>query len=247
MNKNGEKVNRAQLKEIERCLNDFQREKLVASMTFDSCMTADRKDRVQRAADRTATRDGKKCAPPLAPPPFAYTDSATVNAAAVDGALWLTYEIFGGPPVLDADLATRANNKDAAKCQLEMLKRADKLENTVLKEVIKAKKKALKDETVDSGAALEAKLQTVFSSNKRINRTEDRLMRGVDRKCAALPAAPDTLFPGACGSGDPNLNEVETCVIAAARCEACLKINAFDGLNLNCDQADDQAANGSCP
>ena len=36
MNKNGEKVNKAQLKENERCLNDFQREKLVASMTFDS-------------------------------------------------------------------------------------------------------------------------------------------------------------------------------------------------------------------
>jgi hypothetical protein len=31
-----------------------------------------------------------------------------------------------------------------------------------------------------------------------------------------------------------------------ARCEACLKINAFDDLNLDCDEADDQNANGSC-
>ena len=37
------------------------------------------------------------------------------------------------------------------------------------------------------------------------------------------------------------------CVIAVARCEACLKINAFDALNLDCDQADDQIANRSCP
>ena len=40
---------------------------------------------------------------------------------------------------------------------------------------------------------------------------------------------------------------VEACAIAAARCEACLKINAFDDLNLDCDQADDQFANESCP
>ena len=71
-------------------------------------------------------------------------------------------------------------------------------------------------------------------------------MKGVDRKCAALQARPGTIFPGACGEGNPNLNEVEACVIAAARCEACLKINAFDNLNLDCDQADDQITNGSC-
>ncbi len=47
--------------------------------------------------------------------------------------------------------------------------------------------------------------------------------------------------------GASNLGDVEICVIAAARCEACSKINAFDDLNLDCDQADDRLANGSCP
>jgi hypothetical protein len=50
-----------------------------------------------------------------------------------------------------------------------------------------------------------------------------------------------------CGEGNPNLNEVETCVIATTRCEACLNFNAFNDLNLDCDQADDQITNGSCP
>jgi hypothetical protein len=36
-------------------------------------------------------------------------------------------------------------------------------------------------------------------------------------------------------------------VIAAARCQACLKINAFDGLSLYCDRLDDAIVNGSCP
>ncbi len=116
-----------------------------------------------------------------------------------------------------------------------MLKRADKLENSVLKELIKAKKKALKDETVVSDAALEAKLWAVFSSNDRIDRTQDRLGRSIDRQCAVLQVPPGTVFPGKCGTGNPTLRQVEVCVIAAARREACLKINAFDALNLDCD------------
>jgi hypothetical protein len=132
-------------------------------------------------------------------------------------------------------------------CQLEMLKRADNLEKTVLREVNKAKKQALKDKAVDSAAALEAELQVVFSSNDRINRAEGRLLKGVNDKCDSLPAAPDTIFPGECGEGDPTLRQIEVCVIEAARCEACSKINAFDDLNSDCDQADDQADNGSCP
>jgi len=246
MNKNGEKVNKAQLRENERCLSDFQREKLVAPMTFDACMTADRRGKMQRAWERTAMRESRKCVSLYVPPPFAYTDSATVNAAAVDGALALASKIFGGPPVLDANLVTSADDKETAKCQLEMLKRADKLENSVLKEVIKAKKKALKDETVNSGAALGAKLWAVFSSNDKINSAQRMLLNGVDRKCAALPTPPDAIFAGECSEGGPSLSEVEACVIAAARCEACVTINAFDDLNLNCDRADDQDVNGSC-
>jgi len=234
-----------QLSENKRCLKGFQREKLSASMSFDDCMAADHKGRVRRAEKRTAAREAKKCD---APPPFAYTGSATVNAAAVDGALALTYEIFGGPPVLDADLVTRADNRETARCQLEMLKRAGKLANTVVKEVNRAKRKALRDEAVNGGAALEAKLQAVLSSNDKIDKARDRLVNGVDKKCAAVQGAPDTIFAGYdCGTVNPNLSDVETCVIAAARCEACVKIEVFDALNLDCDQADDQVANGSCP
>jgi len=71
-------------------------------------------------------------------------------------------------------------------------------------------------------------------------------VKGVDRKCAALVAPLGTIFRGSCGTGNPSLNQVEDCVIAAARCEACLKINAFDDLDLDCDQADNQLLDSSC-
>jgi hypothetical protein len=246
MNKNGRKASKAQLRENERCLKDFQKGKL-ASMTFDDCTTADRKFKVDAAKGKTREREGKKCHSLDESPPFAYTSAATVNLAAEDGALALTYKIFGGPPVLDANLVTKADNKDAAKCQHEMLKRANKVENTVLKEINKAKRQALKDETVDSAAALEAKLRVVLSSNEKISRAEGKLMKSVDKKCDGLEA-PDTIFLGSCGQGNPNnLSGVEDCVVAAARCEACVKINAFDALKLNCDEADDQITNRSCP
>jgi hypothetical protein len=247
MNRSGEKVNRTQFRENELCLRDFQAERLVAPMTFDGCMTADRRGRMQRAGARTAMWERMTCDSLDVPPPFAYIDSATVNTAAVDGALVLTYKIFGGPPVLDADLVTMADSKETARCQFEMLERADQLENTVLKEINRAKRRALRDETVDSEAAFEAKLQAVLSSNGKINKAQDRLVKRVDNKCADLQAPPDAIFSGECSEGNSSLSEVEACVIAAARCVACLKINAFDNLNLDCDQADDQDANGSCP
>jgi len=120
------------------------------------------------------------------------------------------------------------------------------LENTVLREVNKAKRKAIRDDTVDSAEALEAELQDVFVLNNKITKTEERLVRQVDAKCAVLQVPPSEVFPGECGEGDPILREVEVCVVAAARCEACLKINAFDALTLNCDLRDDRMANMSC-
>ena len=79
------------------------------------------------------------------------------------------------------------------------------------------------------------KLQTVFVLNNRITKAEERLVKQVDRKCTDVQAPLNTIFPGECGEGDPSLSEIEACVIAAARYEACLKINAFDDLNLDCD------------
>ena len=247
MNKNGEKVNKAQLKEIERCLMDFQSEKLVAPMTFDECMTADRKGKLQKAKIKTVTQEGRKCDPLAVPAPFAFADSATLNTAAVDGALALTYEIFGSPPVRDADLVTKPDDKEAAKCQIEVLKRAGRLENTIVKELIKTNKLALKDDAIDSGAALEARLRAVFSSNFKIEVARGMLVTGIDRKCAALQAPPEAIFAGNCREGNPDLRGFEFCAIVATHCAACLKINAFDDLNLDCDQVDDQTANGSCP
>jgi len=242
MNKSGAKVNDTQLKENEKCLRDYQKGRLTT--TFELCLSADPRGKVQRAKHRTITSEESKCTPLAVPPAFAYSDSATVNAAAAAGGPALTRQIFGDP-VDDADLSTDAVNRDAAKCQSEMLKRADKLEGTVLKEINKTEKQALREAVANSAAALDATLAAVFSANAKIAKAEQKLARAVDKKCAALQASPDTIFPGACAR--PTLLEIEDCVIATARCLACLEVNAFDAGNQDCDHADDRTGNGSCP
>ncbi len=242
MNKNGQKVDTKQLKENENCLRDHQKERL--TLSFEACTTADRKDKVLKAEDKTVADDEELCVPLNPPPLFAYTDAATVNNAAVAGPLDLIHAIFGDP-IDDGDLLTNAFDKDTARCQKELLNRADRLEDTVLKELNKAKKKAIKEPAVNSAAALETALAAVLTSNDGIAKKEEQLVKKVENKCASLQALPSTIFPGACA--DDALAEVEDCAIAAARCVACLKMNAFDDLDLDCDRADDQNLNGSCP
>ncbi len=197
-----------------------------------------------KAEDKTVADDEELCVPLSPPPPFAYTGAATVNNAAVAGPLDLIHAIFGDP-IDDGDLFANAIDKDAAKCQKELLSRANRLEDAVLKELNKAKKQAIKEPAVNSAAALETALAAVLTSNHRIARKEEWLVKKVDNKCASLQALLSTIFPGACA--DDSLAEVEGCAIAAARCVACLKMNAFDDLDLDCDQADDRNVNGSCP
>jgi hypothetical protein len=242
MNKDGLNVEKKQYKENEKCVNDFQKGKLVG--TIEACLTADAKGKVQKKEDKTVADDLKKCVPLTPQPPFAYTGAATVNDAAVAGPIDLIHAIFGDP-VDDAPIVPKAANKDTAKCQLEMLKKADSLEDTVVKELNKAKKDAIKQPAVNSAAALETALAAVLSSNSKILKKQDKLVKQVDKKCGSLLASPATVFPGACA--DPALGVVEDCVIAAARCVACLKLNAFDDLNLDCDLGDDTQANMSCP
>jgi hypothetical protein len=125
-----------------------------------------------------------------------------VNDAATAGARTLIDQLFGDP-VDDADLASRkggSQEKAMARCQLEMLERTDRIAETALSALNRARKKAIKDETVNSGAALEAVLNIALESDE-VAKAAARLVKAVERKCAP-PLDPEALFPGACS--DPS-------------------------------------------
>ena len=243
MNKDGQKVDNKQLKDNETCLKLHQKGKLVPA-SVEECVLGDYKGKVAKAEEKTVKDDAKLCVPLNPQPPFAYTGAATVNGAAVLGPQRLLDDIFGRP-LDNSVLITKADNKETAACQLEMLKRADKLEDTILKEVVKAKKTTIKDPAVNTEEELETALGRALSSSKKITNTKQQLRDKVSKKCVNLaPAAVPATFPGECTGLD--LDTVEECVIAAATCVACKKINIFDALEINCDLLDNQADDGSC-
>jgi hypothetical protein len=212
--------------------------------TVEDCLTADREGEVREAENRTVTDDVKLCVPLDPQPPFAYTGAAAVNDAAVAGPIDLIHAIFGNP-VDDAPLLTIDADEATARCQMAMLTQAGRLEETVLEELNRARKRSLQGPVVDSAEALEVALAAVLLSNGNVTYQENQLYERVDEQCGTLGALPSAVFPGACA--DVDLGVVEDCVIDAARCVACSRINAFDGLALDCDQWDNQVLDGSCP
>ncbi len=243
--KDGRRVDLKQLKENETCLKDFQDSRLFFG-TVEDCLVGDRYDKVKKATDKTVKSDLNRCVGLNPQPPFGYTGAESVNEEAVSGSIALTHAIFGDP-VDSAPLLTKDDyDKDAARCQMEMLKQAGRLESTVLKELVKTEERSLKIGWVDSAEALEMALVSEVlapDSNKKVTKRQNQLYKKVDRKCKELP--PNELFPGFCANVD--LDFVEDCVIDAARCAACLKINAFLGLALECDVWDNEFVDGSCP
>jgi hypothetical protein len=242
MNKAGGNVDKAQLKENEKCLKDHQKDKLAG--TVQDCLTADQKGKVQKKKDKTVKDDGKKCVPLNPQPNFGYTGADAVNDAGVAGPILVFHTLFG-QPVDDQDLFTKAINKDTAKCQETMLKETDKVEDTVLKEMRKAKESAIKLASVTSAGDLGDAILAQISSSKAITKAEQKLDDQVSKKCQFLQANWDVIFPGLCG--DPDLESTEDCAIASARCVACVKMNLFDGLAMPCDMVDNNVADGSCP
>jgi hypothetical protein len=124
-----------------------------------------------------------------------------------------------------------------------MLKGAGRLLNAVLGEADKARKAALKEGGTNGSSALMVEVEKVFS-NDAVAKAGRRLVKHVEKKCVSVED-PAAIFPGACA--DPGLGAVKDCVIATTRCRACSKIEAFEGLGLDCDELDDGTANASCP
>jgi hypothetical protein len=236
MNRAGEKVNKAQLTQNEKCLSEFQRGKLETA--FEKCIVATDPfaldvGRLKKAQEKTEKQDRKSCLSLNPPPPFGYTGADTVNSAAVLGARALVEALFD-KPVDDADLFTKGQVKTSAACQLAMLKEGDRVEKTAVKEVTKAKKKALKKDGIAGAVELTAVVAQALTGNSKIQKREAKLKKKVDKKCGELSPPFITPFPGHCGLG-ATLGEVEDCVIREANCLACWKIKTFDALNLDCN------------
>jgi hypothetical protein len=212
------------------CLRDAARGRL-GSLAADECLTADRRQTVARARDKTDAAAASSCA--SVTPDFGPTGAAAVNQAAVDGGVALIHDAFG--PDLDSTLIAQDEDRDAARCQQAVALALSKCLDERTREFGRCTQSLLK-----IGAGSAADLVPCIGSDptgriaRRCDRpapNPDRVRRDIARRCTAESVELSVAFPPCAGT---DAETVHACLTAAARRRACLIIDGADGLGASC-------------
>jgi cysteine-rich repeat protein len=245
LNKNFAKVAKVQGKDISTCIKDGSKGKLVVQ-SIEACTTADNRDKVDDATDKTLSKERIRCRFPNFPD-FGYTSGTNVNQVAIEKELALMHEVFGSD--LDAAIIAEADDRDASRCQLAALKATQKCQDAKLKAFNKCKKNGLKGKQAPPGADLpfddrsDLELCMGYDPKRKIPKfCNTKLAEKINDDCVGV----DTVFAfPPCNTGDRG--QLRTCLDELVKCQVCLGVNAADDLVRDCDEFDDGAVNGSCP
>jgi hypothetical protein len=254
INKAFVKVVKAQGKLINACISDGSKGHL-GDQSIEACMTADDGGKVDKAAQKTLSKERSKClANPEQLPHFGFASAAVANQVAIDNELSLIHAIFGND-LDDPNQGIQLSffNKNTAKCQLDVTKAVQKCRDAKLKVFNSCRKDVLKGK---GGPAVEnaQQLQDVCLGSGtnpmpdlkgQIEKAcEDQLGNTITKKCINV----DGVKLGRAFSGfDPDDNlQAYIYIDQKIECEFCLAINAVDDLSRDCDLFDDGLANFTC-
>ncbi|HVO23746.1 MAG TPA: hypothetical protein VMW56_08965, partial [Candidatus Margulisiibacteriota bacterium] len=201
--------------------------------------------KVAKARQSTVKAESSACAG--VQPAFAKTDATTVNAAAENQDALLFSDLLGS----NLDLAV-LTGKAAAKCQSVTAKGFEDMLNTILGQYNKCAKRH-----VTLGSSREdlktSCVESLFNDNDRnspffIQDLTDFVTNPFLFKCPDGKdfVDNDVVIPGYCRHQE-NINLWGLCIEQRVKCRACLMINQMDNLSVDCDYADDQRHNQSCP
>jgi cysteine-rich repeat protein len=246
INKNVAKVVKTQAGDIKDCIKNGSKGKLGAQ-SIEECITSDPKGKVQKATGSLSAKVESKCAVPPVFPFIDTSDTADMNARAIQEDLSLIHWIFGTD--LDAVIVPQeGETKAASKCQNALVKDVLKCQDTKLKAYNACKKNKLKGKgTSAATSAHELELACLHDAatggipdgkGKLAGVCVTKLDDDIGKKCGGQDL--DTLFPG-CEAED-----LQTCLDQKIECEVCLLLDQVDGLRRNCDEFDDGLLNGSC-
>jgi hypothetical protein len=258
INKNFAKVAKAQGKVISACIRAGS-EVPPGARTIEPCMIADDGGKVERAEQKTRTKERKKCTDRLEEPPhFGFAGAEVANREAIEKELALIHAIFGSDlddPDPNKGIQWSFFNRNTTTCQLDVAKTAQKCLDAKLKVFNSCKKSALGDK---GGPAVESTQQlqdTCLGSGidpmpdlKRriVKACKKQLGNTISKKCV-IPDGVDLAraFPVlGFDSNDPN--SLLAYIDDRIECQVCLALNAVDGLNRDCDLFDDGVANFTC-
>lgn len=236
LNKASAKVAQAQLKLNERCIRDTLRGK---ESSAQLCVGVDSQQKVLKRFQKSVKADEKKCQKkPEQLPGFSYVPASSSAPVARSEGLAYLGDLLGP----NADLAL-PTTPEGERCQRAVLGAGGKYLMMLLKEAVKAKKKELRD-----GAASPSELETAMTgalgSSQKLLKLEGKLQDAGEKSCEGV-ADLGKLFPGTVAIGVTPRSVTDEAA-RTARCRACILLNTFDALSIDCDAFDDGVGNASC-
>jgi cysteine-rich repeat protein len=227
-NKGAATVVKAENKEGSSCLKDASKGKVA---DYNACLTADSKGKVNKAKEKANKLRAKGCTGQM--PAFGYVvDLAAVNQAMIDASAALSQDVLGDP----AAPADGKADKAGAKCQAAFQKDIGKGFDTIWKEILKAKKSAIKGgkkgvpPPVIGNTELAAAIGSALGSSSKVPKALSKVVTDAGKKCTGDVSA---LFPGGCT--DVQAATVAACAQRQIVCRACESLNAADGTSVDCD------------
>lgn len=214
--------------------------------TVEDCVDADRKGKIEKAANKARAVDQKLCSEAF--PGFAASDVETVLGAADLRGRDLASDVFG----VDLEsLVLRTTDKAASKCQLKTWKALAKCNKRRIGSFVKCKKKGLLRGEIASSAELESACLMQDSDPqtgqadpkgkiaKSCSDPEKGIGKPLLKNCSDL--ALDSLFPGCADA-----QATSACLDGLVACRVCRALNVADELSRNCDAFDNTLDDGSC-
>jgi len=259
MNKYGVRVAKSQNKANVSCVQNAGRGLVTRlgvppqAQTAQACLTNDVGGKVAKETVRLQDRDSKSCLEsPEQLPGFGYSGAATTDGAARGAGLAIVAGLFG--PDLGAAIVSDDVDRDGARCQYETLRSTNDLFYAIWKEVLTAKKNALKGSQrltgtgpVASDSDLEAELIAVVQADTKgkIAKSATKLHTKVAARCAGATTSIAQMFPGGCSSS-ATLDALGSCAETVARGQLFQSLSTADALSIDCDLTDNGAGDLSC-
>ncbi len=142
-------------------------------------------------------------------------------------------------------LATHADNRAAAKCQVDAFSAALKCQDTKLKAYARCKMAALANGVLSAAALRMECLEDPITggipdAKGRLQKAcVGKLERRISRSCSGN-------FGAFGGCNATNAMELQACLDARVACQICQALDEVDGFERDCDLFDDGLANDSC-
>ncbi|HVH05245.1 MAG TPA: hypothetical protein VNE71_04510 [Myxococcota bacterium] len=229
------------------CVRAASRATLPAGTGIETCAAGDPK--LEKAAARAGAAYDARCAgegkrPPGSPkrPPYGVTDAAVVGATGGAAAADLARDLLGAD--LDLAVLLESAGKDAARCQQLAAREASACAAARLREFGRCVRAGLKDGSAPFDGA--ADLAGCFGADPKgavAKRCEQTPASRLAKRCTAKGVDLAQALP-ACNAADAA--GAVACLDRAAACRACRAVADAGSLEIDCDLADDGAANASC-